>query len=295
MIQTMRTGTVVQSGETTGCIGCHEDHRLAPKNTIQSVPTALRREPDKLKGWYGPAREFNYLAEVQPVFDKHCVRCHDYGGEGCSKLNLARDITNVFNTSYTDLWRKAYIKAIGAGTAELQYAYSWGAHVSKLIDVILSGHNDVKLSDKEFEKIVTWIDLNGPYYPYFSSAYPNGWAGRSPLNGTQIARLRQLTKAVFAISHKNNPGVQLSFDRPELSLCLRKFNNKNDPKYIEALSIIQAGKEKLAQTPRAEMPGFVPGRWHQQVQTEYNRRQKVEFRNRVAILNGQKLYDKDLQ
>ena len=37
------------------------------------APLAVQRPPQRLEPWYGPPRKFNYLAEVQPVFDKHCV------------------------------------------------------------------------------------------------------------------------------------------------------------------------------------------------------------------------------
>ena len=49
------------------------------------------------------------------------------------------------------------------------------------------------LSPEEFDRIVTWIDLNAPYYPSYASAYPDNLAGRSPLDDAQLARLEQLT------------------------------------------------------------------------------------------------------
>lgn len=43
MIQSMRSGTLVQSGEMTGCVGCHEDRRTAPPTTTgQETPMALK-------------------------------------------------------------------------------------------------------------------------------------------------------------------------------------------------------------------------------------------------------------
>ena len=111
MVQSMRSGVMVQSGEQAGCIGCHEDRRQAPPRPRGRHCLALRRAAQpRWMGWHGPAREFNYLAEVQPVFDRHCVRCHDYGKEAGKKLNLAPDRDLVFNTSYNELWRKKYIQ-----------------------------------------------------------------------------------------------------------------------------------------------------------------------------------------
>jgi len=87
---------------------------------------------------------FSFIKEVQPVLDKHCVSCHDFNKDEGKQLNLAGDRTNTFNTSYNELWRKKYINAIGAGPHEIQPAYSWGSHESKIIKVILAGHYDIK-------------------------------------------------------------------------------------------------------------------------------------------------------
>jgi len=293
MVQSMRSGTIVQSGETTGCVGCHENRLGAPAQLNRKIPMALQRPPSKLRGWRGKPRLFNYIKEVQPIFNKNCVRCHDYNKDAGKKLILAADRTSTFNTSYNELWRKKYIKSIGAGPAEIQQAYSWGSHASKLIKVIRGGHNDVKLSKAEFETIVTWIDLNGPYYPRYDSAYPDNLSGRCPLNNKQIERLSKLTGVPFAklANHNNNSGPQLSFDRPYLSPCLAKFKDAGNPKYIEALAIICAGSRMLQERPRADMPGFQACTVDRERQQKYVMRQQIELRNRRAIRKGQKLYD----
>jgi len=297
MIQSMRSGTIVQSGEVTGCIGCHEDRRCAPPELRVKTPIALRRPPSKLEGWLGPPRLFNYAREVQPVFDRHCVSCHDFGKKASDKLVLAGDRTNTFNASYNELWRKKYISAIGAGPSNIQPAYSWGSHASKLVEVIRSGHEGVKLTPSEFERIVTWIDINGPYYPRYATAYPNNLAGRSPLNNAQIKRLAELTGVPFATlaDHRRNTGPQISFDRPELSPCLKRFKSPSDPAYLEALAIIRAGKEMLAARPRADMDGFQPCPLDQQRERKYALRRRIELSNRQAIQQGYKLYDKDFE
>ena len=293
MVQSMRSGTIVQSGEVTGCIGCHENRRSAPLQLHRKMPMALTRPPSKLRGWHGKPRLFSYISEVQPVFNKHCVTCHDYGKDAGKKLHLAADRTNTFNTSYNELWRKKYIKAIGAGPSYIQQAYSWGSHASKLVKVIRQGHNDVRLTEAEFETIVTWIDLNAPYYPSYGCAYPDNLAGRSPLSDPQIKRLTEITGTPFAklANYKTNLGPQISFDRPELSPCLNKFKDTSDPGYIEALAIIQAGSRMLQKRPRADMEDFMPCPLHQQRQQRYSMRQQIELRNRQAIRKDQKRYD----
>ena len=269
MVQSMRSGTTLQPGERVGCAGCHED-RLS--SVSAGKPTlAMRRPLSELKPWYGPTREFNYLSEVQPVFDRHCVECHDYGTEGGGAVNLAGDLGLVFNTSYLDLrakspirWHadkpdepKPLVKAVDDGPPQVLPPYAWGSHRSRLADAVLNEHYDVRMDREGIDRVVTWLDLNAPYYGTYASAYPENLFGRSPLDDRQLARLAELTGVPVNSRYTGAElgGSQVSFTRPELSLCLTKLDN-NGSKYREALAIIREGQTILAKTPRADMPGF---------------------------------------
>lgn len=306
MVQSMRSGTTIQPGERGGCTGCHEYRRGAAG--FGRATLAVRRSPSKLEPWYGPAREFNYLKEVQPVFDRHCVSCHDYGKEAGEALNLAGDVGLVFNTSYLALrtkspirWHpdepgesKSLVKAVDDGPPEVLPPYAWGSHRSRLADVIQGEHYEVQLDREGMDRIITWIDLNTPYYGRYASAYPDNAFGRSPFNDGQLARLAKLTGV--PVNGKNVgaelKGSQVSFTRPELSPCLAGFGNKANPAYQEALALIRSGQASLAQKPRADMPGF------QLVSTEDRCRQErcetlalAETRSREAIAAGATHYD----
>ncbi|MBT7299104.1 MAG: hypothetical protein HN849_06320, partial [Victivallales bacterium] len=293
MVQSMRSGTLVQAGETTGCVGCHEKRLEAPPPVAKVAPEAVTRPPSTLAGWYGAPRNFNYLAEVQPVFDRHCMRCHDFGKPAGKKLLLAGDRELTFNASYVDLWRTKAVRCIGGGPAQVQQARSWGSHASPLVQAIRKGHKGVKLSPEEFARVVTWIDINGPYYPTYASAYPANLAGRSPLDGTQVKRLTELTKVPFAglASYSRKQRAKVSFDRPELSPCLAGLPDKTAPAYLEALGILQAGAKVLAGRPRGDMPGFLACPVDQGRERKYAARQQEETRFRAAIVNGKKAYD----
>ena len=256
MIQSMRSGTIVRPGQRIGCIGCHEGRGA----TVTSGPSlALRRAPSKLVSWYGKARKFNYATEVQPVFDKHCVSCHDYGQEAGKSLNLAGDAGLIFNTSYVELRSKNYVRVAGAGPTNVLQAKSWGSHASPLVNILLNGHGDpridkqIKIDDESFDRIVSWIDINAPYYSDYASAYPDNAYGRSPLDPAQLTRLGELTELDL---DKQQFSAHVSFTRPELSPCLDRFRDSGDSQYREALSIIRQGAAILAKQPRADMPGF---------------------------------------
>ena len=294
MIHSMRSGTMIQSSERQGCIGCHEN-RVGDVPPITQQPLALKRKPNTLTARNGKPRIFSFQKEVQPIFDKHCVTCHDFNKPAGRKLILAGDRTHSFSASYIDLWSRSYVTCIGGGPAAIQQAKSWGSHPSKLIKVLREGHpkhKGMKLTSKELSTIITWIDLNAPYYPYYESAYPDNFLGRSPLNDHQLNRLIKLTGARFVKKHGPDQRAQLSFERPELSPCLQKLD-KRSAEYKEARAIIQAGKEQLKKVPRADMVGFVPCAKDQQRLRKYDKRCAIELMNRKAISIGKKLYDKD--
>ncbi|MCX5654072.1 MAG: hypothetical protein NTY65_05420, partial [Planctomycetota bacterium] len=285
MIQSMRSGTIVRPGEAAGCVGCHDSRMTAVPNDARE---ALRREPQKLAGWYGPPREFSYTRDVQPVFNRYCLKCHDIGGPGAKKFILAGDRGLAFNISYHEIWAKKYITVVGAGPAEVQMPYSWGSHASKIVQYVCSGRSSVKLDKESFDRLVTWIDLNAPYYPAYSSVYPDNLYGRSPLDGKQLNRLGELTGAKFDGSAESDTQVNLA--RPHLSPCLASLKDKSDPKYAEALAIIEAGRKMLAKRPREDMPGFQILGKDAEREARYQERAKIEADVRRAILAGQKIY-----
>ena len=114
VVQTMRSWTTLQPGETLGCIGCHENKLETYPAANQKATLAMKRPPSKLTPPFGPARSmeklggidspedylgvnapdflsaepdgFSYRREIQPIWDRHCVSCHgDEPAEGEKK------------------------------------------------------------------------------------------------------------------------------------------------------------------------------------------------------------------
>ena len=304
MIHSMRSGTVVQSGEQTGCLGCH-DNRLAAPPPHQATPIALKRTPSVITPWYGPPRMFSFMAEVQPVLNRNCVQCHDFDKPAGRKLVLAADRDPFFNAAYTELWRKGYIKAIGAGPAGIQQAYAWGSHSSRIVKIIREGHpagsggptrDQLKLDRESFDRIVTWIDINAPYYPTYYSAYPLNPGGRSPLNNKQLHQLGKLTGVNWDAQQNfaSSSGPWISFERPELSPCLAKLDRASRP-YDESLALILAGKDALDKQPRGDLAEFTPCEKDQQREDFYLQRLKIEHSNRRSIREGERSFDAPAQ
>jgi len=290
MIQSMRSGVIIHPGETNGCIGCHEDRLSAPLN-LNRMPMALRKQAINISGPDTQEQVFSYMERVQPIFDKHCVSCHDFEKEAGSSLILAADRNPYFNASYVDLHVKKEIQCIGGGPAQLQEAYSWGSHQSKLVKVLEAGHHDVLLSQKELETLYAWIDLNGIYYKQYESAYPGNPAGRSPLTAGELDRLGKLTGINFSnlAGFNRTLGPQISFERPELSPCLAGIKEEGALKV--ALQIIRKGQQRLGERPRADMAGFVPCDLHNLQLDRYEARLQQEKENRRAISEGRAYYE----
>lgn len=75
-VQTMRSWSTLQPGETGSCIGCHEPKNQAPRFD-RGTTAALAAGPQELEPFYGPPRGFSFAREIQPILDRHCIGCHD--------------------------------------------------------------------------------------------------------------------------------------------------------------------------------------------------------------------------
>lgn len=288
MVQSMRSGTYVQPDEAQGCIGCHES-RTASAELIVARPKAMGRAPSKLDGWLGEPRLFSYQREVQPVFNAKCIKCHDYGKPAAKKLNLSGDRDIVFCASYVDLWALGYVKCVGGGPAAIQEAGSWGSKVSKLPQVLEAGHKDVVLTDEEWARLRTWIDINAPYYPVYESAYPDNPGGRSPLTRDELKRIKELSGVEVSLSWGKRQRSQLNFDRPELSAILSARPEHRE----ELLTLIRQGRDRLKAVPRGDMDGFVPCAKERKRELKYAERLSIEHQVYEAIKSGKKCFDKE--
>ncbi len=297
MIQSMRSGVSLMPGEINGCVGCHED-RLSIPAPMAKRPIALNKKPMELTKWMGKEPfKFSFLEHVQPVLDKHCVKCHDFDEKNREKLVLAKDLNPFFNAAYVNLYVNKLVSLPGGGPANILQAYSWGSHASKLTKLIDGGHKGVKLSQKEKEILYTWMDLNGVYYPVYESAFDNDLVGRCPITFEEISRLAELTGVNLGDLryHNRSMQAQVAFDRPELSPMLDKIRGDKE-KFQEAVSILEKGKKRLKETPRGDIESkLVPCERHKAQLAKYIDRLKKNEAMNACINEGGKMYDADQQ
>jgi len=178
--QTMRSATYVQPGERVSCVGCHEHKMTAPIRTYTDL-MALTRPASQIDPGPWGGRPFSYVEVVQPVLDKHCVRCH--GGEKTeADIVLTGEPFETYNRSYVTLMQdeKAFwhagtnpqnaarflVPRFG-GRNQVQVTPPgglYGARGSRLIRLLQEGHEDAKLDAGELERLSLWIDLNAIFY-----------------------------------------------------------------------------------------------------------------------------------
>jgi hypothetical protein len=75
-VQTMRSWSTLQPGESFSCVGCHDSKNRVP-SASGKITLAAQAGPQTLTPFYGPARGFSFLREIQPILDRHCIGCHN--------------------------------------------------------------------------------------------------------------------------------------------------------------------------------------------------------------------------
>ena len=236
-VQRMRTFTHLMPGEVQSCIGCHADRNYAMARTTDKTmrrPAAAMRKTQALEKPEWGLHGFSYPHIVQPVLDKHCVKCHG-NDDPPAGLELTADKTDFFNVSYENLARKGTSvqdRMMEGGTSG-KFKYSkytswisthngqeenileiapgrWGAKASLLAKIVDSGHPDndghcrVDLSDSEKARIYAWLDLNCPYYGTSDSNYMELRGCRRQLPENFTGMIKEVASRRCASCHKNS-------------------------------------------------------------------------------------------
>jgi hypothetical protein len=278
-VQRMRSFTHLMPGECQSCIGCHADRNYVSPAGLQSGRAlADAREAQELRepDW-GRRDGFSFARVVQPVLDARCVRCHD----GKSGLDLSGDRTDYFNVAYENLARRGTQAEHGndaqggmAGFGKNPYTSwipsfngcesnilqtepkTWGSPVSRLAEVVISGHPDAKgrkrvaLTADERLRILMWIDLNVPYYGTSQSRQPG-------LRGCRQILPKGLDEVLNEVAARRKITLPRTFyvrlDHPEknpflaVPLAKGEFATVDDPDYQKILACFAGVQEALAE------------------------------------------------
>ena len=169
-LQLMRSWMVAMPGENLSCVGCHERNNTAPPARVMK---AMRKAPQDIKPWFGPARGFSFVREVQPALDKSCIGCHNGTPRDGRKMHDFRSSgrARAFSRSYAVL--QSYVRRPGPESDYHMFPpCEYRADTSPLIQMLKRGHHGVKLDKEAYERLYAWIDLNVPYFGTWSEFRP---------------------------------------------------------------------------------------------------------------------------
>jgi hypothetical protein len=154
-VQTMRSLTYVQPGQTLSCIGCHERRTDAPPPLAH--PLAASREASRIAPGPEGSWPYRYDRLVQPVLESKCVSCHraDAKDKAAAKTILTADKSydTLVNFGKPSL-KEEVLRAYADGRSIVGRAPSRVTPLMKLLEK----HYDVALSPDERERLVLWMD-----------------------------------------------------------------------------------------------------------------------------------------
>jgi hypothetical protein len=223
-VMTMRALVYLQTGETVGCVGCHEPRHVAPERPALPAGTAIH----ELQPPAGPRYEggLSFARTVQPVLDRYCIACHGLEKtEGqVDLLGTLEQVTfprqqwpgpnkMIVSRAYRSLVTREGLVKVAHADMETDYSTpkDYFAHAGRLATMLLSGHRDdqgkprVTLDRESFARIVDWLDANAVYYGDYSWNKPE-W--REPLPAGEKS-LREHVRSRFGPALAQEPFAAL--------------------------------------------------------------------------------------
>ena len=237
LVQSMRTFVQAAPGVTRSCIGCHEHKYATPANLADRQ--ALLREPHRPRPESWGSGFIDYPSMVQPILDRHCVRCHG-GAEGfAAALDLSGGWTEHFSISYENLVSRRDTQVTASliagidcmnGTslwsAQLFAPRGHGSGAAPLAKALVGGHKGriPGLTRTERDLLLAWIDTNGLYHGTWD--YTRHGCRIRSWPSTRNALVGEMHKAGCVRCHAAGGRVQLEADwfnlqHPECSRILR--------------------------------------------------------------------------
>jgi hypothetical protein len=284
-VKRMQSFVSVMPGETTGCSGCHESRT----ETARSRPlAATARPPSRIEPIAGVPQVFDFPRDVQPILDRHCVRCHDYE-KFDGQIVLTGDRGPTYSHAYATLMSCNQV-AHGRDAGGNRPPRSIGSSASPLMKLLGGGHYDVRLTPQEVALVRLWIESGAPY-PGTYAALGTGMVG-------VVLDAEVLQKRCAGCHVPTDPRKKAAFDVHEELLCnlsrlaqslvllaplakeagglglckarfrpdraappglkLPVFADARDADYQRLLATIENARGQLQRISRFDMPGFRP-------------------------------------
>ena len=163
-VKRMHSFTSVMPGETTTCIGCHEHRTEAPSTDDYLQLHALMQTKAVTPKPVADVPEiFDFLRDIQPILDEHCLECHNHDREE-GGFNISGHWGPLYPIGYIQMsWRELF----GDNRVILPYAehsksnfgpYEIGTGSSRLLQLIETGHEGVNMPARQQKIVRHWLD-----------------------------------------------------------------------------------------------------------------------------------------
>jgi len=292
-VKRMQSFVNVMPGEKTSCVGCHEHRTESVRPAREGLLAAMRHPPSKIQPIADAPDVFDFPRDVQPILDKHCVKCHGYDRRPDADLPLLGARSPWYSHAYYALMSRGFVSH-GRDSHGNYPPRGIGSSASRLMTYLDKSHYDVRLSERERKSVRLWIDSGAPY------------AGTYAALGTGMIRIRPpqqiLQKRCDSCHKKNRVSLTRHYDNELLynltdaarspillaplaqkaggwGACRNErpadkpkspgakpapeavvFASTDDADYQAILAEITKSKERLDQMKRFDMPDFRPDR-----------------------------------
>lgn len=162
-VKRMHSFTSVMPGETTTCIGCHEERtetgRSDEKNRLLRL---MEHVPSKITSFKDIPDVFCFTRDIQPVLDKYCLECHNPDREE-GGFNISGHWSPLYTIGYAQMsWLQLFGDNRNRAKSNFD-PYEIGTGSSRLVRMIEEKHGGVVMSELEQRIIRLWIDAGANY------------------------------------------------------------------------------------------------------------------------------------
>lgn len=289
-LRRMRSFISFQPGEARGCIGCHETRATAPAPD-RRIAEALKGEPPATLPAPWGDRPVNFLRDVQPVLDRHCVECHG-GLDPAGGLDFSGGLTShdaeVAGYGYNRAFETILANGLVAlSPARMQDAsitppFAYGAHRSRLFAALDDGTHkpELRLSAEDRLRIAMWIDANAPYHDRFVNKRAQAEAYDLPADRELREALHGIHARRCAACHDADAVTRLDWvdlASPARSRFLAAplaraaggeercgetvYAGLDDPDHARARRLVHDAVTRAWTYPRRDLAAFIPPAW----------------------------------
>jgi len=165
-VKRMRSFLTVQPGETTSCVGCHEQRTetFLPGGNLM----ALARKPSRIEPIADCPDVFDFPRDIQPILDSLCADCHGYekterGGPYAGQIVLTGDRGPMFSHAYFTMTVHRLFSDNRNEAKSNDAPRSLGSSASRILTMLDGSHYGVEAGEHQKKMLRLWIDLGAPY------------------------------------------------------------------------------------------------------------------------------------